>query len=91
MSAPREHHFYVAMGDLAFALAAFACGLFAAPLWLAALAALGMLTHWSLTRRAILNRLHGALFVSQVSLAVAVLIAILAGAYWLGLGFGGHF
>lgn len=90
MSTPRARHLYVAFGDLAFALAAFACGLYAAPLWSAILAAIGMLTYWSVTRRTILNRLRGALFLSQVGLAVAVLIAILAGAYWLGLGFGGH-
>jgi len=91
VSQSRVRHLYIAFGDLAFALALFACGLYATPAWAAILPALGMLVYWSLTRRAVLNRLRGALFISQVSLAVAVLIAILAGAYWLGLGFGGHF
>jgi hypothetical protein len=79
----------IAFGDLGFALATFACGLFDAPIWLTGLAAFGMLAYWSWTRRAVLNRLRGAIWASQTSLAIAVLIAILGGAYWLGLGVGG--
>ncbi|WP_325060694.1 hypothetical protein [Vitreimonas sp.] len=85
----RPDEFTVAFGDLGFAIAIFACGLFNAPLWTAGLAAFGMLAYWSWTRRSILNRLRGAAWASQTSLAIAVLIAILAGAYWLGLGVGG--
>ena len=77
------------MGDLFFAIAAFGCGLFDAPLWLTGLAAFGMLAYWSWTRRRALNRLRGPVWASQTSLAVTVLIAILGGAYWLGLGMGG--
>lgn len=85
----RHSHLSTALGDLAFAIAAFGCGLFDAPLWLAGLAAFGMLAYWSWTRRAVLNRLRGAAWASQTGLAIAVLLAILAGAYWLGLGVGG--
>jgi hypothetical protein len=77
------------MGDLVFAVAAFGCGLFDAPIWLTGLAAVGMLAYWSWTRRTVLNRLRGAAWANQTSLAVAVLITILGGAYWLGLGMGG--
>jgi len=85
----RPDDFSTAFGDLSFAIAVFACGLFNAPLWTAGLAAFGMLAYWSWTRRGVLNRLRGAAWASQTSLAIAVLIAILAGAYWLGLGMGG--
>lgn len=91
MSARRPRHdtLETAFGDLSFAIAAFGCGLFDAPLWLTGLAALGMLAYWTWTRRAVLNRLRGAAWASQTGIAVAVLIAIVAGAYWLGLGVGG--
>ena len=81
----------VALGDLFFAVAIFACGLFNSPLWTAGLAAFGMLAYWSWTRRTVLNRLRGKAWMSQTSLAMAVLFAILGGAYWLGLGMGGSF
>ena len=89
MRTRRKNEFAVAFGDLAFAIAAFGCGLYDAPLELAALAAFGMIAYWSWTRRTILNRLRGAAWASQTSLAIAVLITILGGAYWLGLGVGG--
>jgi hypothetical protein len=89
MRTRRKPAFAVALGDLVFAVAAFGCGLFDAPLWLTGLAALGMLAYWSWTRRTVLNRLRGAAWASQTSLAIGVLIAILGGAYWLGLGVGG--
>jgi hypothetical protein len=71
--------------ELGFAIAAFACGLFDAPIWASGAVALGMLTHWSWSRRRILNRLRGAAWASQTALAICVLIAILVGAYWLGM------
>lgn len=85
-----RRNFAIALGDLGFALAAFACGLYDAPMWLTGLAAIAMLAYWSATRRTVLNRLRGAAFASQAGLAVAVLILILTGAYGLGLGVGGH-
>lgn len=81
----------VALSDLGFAIAAFGCGLYHAPLWLTGLAALTMLAYWSWTRRAVLHRLRGAIWVSPSTLAFAALFAILGGAYWLGLGMGGTF
>jgi len=77
--------------DGGFALAVFLCGYFQAPTWLAGLAAFGMLAYWSWSRRAVLDRLRGAAWASLTGLGVAVLIAILGGAYWLGLGVGGAF
>jgi hypothetical protein len=81
----RPSEFVIAIGDAGFALAAFACGLFDAPLWLTALVGASMLAYWSWSRRRVLNRLRGATWATQTGLAVIVIIAILAGAYWLGL------
>jgi len=81
----------VAAGDLAFAIALFGCGLFDAPPWQTGLAGVGMLAYWSASRRPILRRLRGAAWASQTGIAVAVIIAIESGAYWLGLGVGGYF
>lgn len=79
----------VAFGDLSFALALFACGLFNAPLWLTGLAAAGMVAYWGLSRRRVLKRLPAKAWASQTGIALFVIIAIEAGAYWLGLGAGG--
>lgn len=86
----RQDAFAVAAGELALAIAIFGVGLFDGPFLLAGLATVAMLAYWSWTRRAILNRLHGALWASQTSLAFAVIIAIMGGSYWVGLGVGGH-
>lgn len=75
----------IAIGDAGFALAAFGCGLFDAPLWLTALVAAGMLAYWSWSRSRVLNRLRGMTWAAQTGFAVIVLIAILVGSYWLGL------
>ena len=91
MRARRKPGLAVALGDFGFAIAAFGCGLYDAPTWMTGLAALGMLAYWSWTRRSVLNRLRGRAWASQASLAVTVLIAIIGGAYWLGLGMGGLF
>ncbi len=72
--------------ELGFAIAAFACGLFDAPIWITGAVAFGMIAHWSWSRRRILNRLRGMVWASQTALAICVLIIILSGAYWLGLG-----
>jgi hypothetical protein len=59
-----KRHYYSfanAASELCFALAAFACGLFDAPVWLTALAAISMLAYWTLTRNSVLNRLRGAI------------------------------
>jgi hypothetical protein len=85
----RDYHFAVAFGDLAFALAIFACGMFAAPLWLTGLAGAGMVAYWSASRARVLKRLPAKAWASQAGLALFVIIAIEAGAYWLGLGVAG--
>jgi hypothetical protein len=86
MAARRLPDVYVAAGDLAFAIAAFACGLFSAPLEIAIVAAFGMVAFWLTSRRPILDRLKRRAFFRISALAIAVLLTILSGAYWLGLG-----
>lgn len=84
----RPYPLAVALTELGFAIAAFACGLYAAPLWLAGLAWFGMVAYWSHTRRHMLESMRGAAWALNAAGALAVLIAIQTGAYWLGLGLG---
>lgn len=79
------HSFSNAMTELGFALAAFACGLFDAPVWLTALAAVSMLAYWTITRNSVLNRLRGATWATVMTLGFVTIISIQVGAYWLGL------
>lgn len=81
----RNAAFHTAAAELGFALAAFACGLFDAPLLACVAVALAMVAHWSWSRRRILNRLRPRTWAIQSGLAICVLIAIQAGAYWLGM------
>lgn len=85
----RHYSFANAATELAFAIAAFGCGLFDAPIWLVGLAAAGMLAYWTWTRHSVLNRLRGAAWVTVTTVGFVALIAIQAGAYWLGLVAGG--
>lgn len=85
----RDAHFAIAFGDLAFALAMFACGMFSAPFWLTGLAGAGMLAYWSASRARVLKRLPAKAWARLTGLALLVIIAIEAGAYWLGLGVAG--
>ena len=85
----RPYSFANAATELCFALAAFACGLFDAPVWLTALAAISMLAYWTVTRNSVLNRLRGATWVTVMTVGFVAIIAIQAGAYWLGLAAGG--
>jgi hypothetical protein len=90
MRARRRHYSFAnAATELCFALAAFACGLFDAPVWLTALAAVSMLAYWTVTRNSVLNRLRGATWVTVMTVGFVAIIAIQAGAYWLGLAAGG--
>ena len=75
--------------ELGFIAGAFLCGVLDAPVWITGLVAFAMLAYWSWTRRVALNRLRGAQWAMQTMLAIAVMIIVLAGAYWLGLGFRG--
>jgi uncharacterized membrane protein len=88
---PARHSFFVALGDLAFATSLFSCGLFAAPPWLTALAGVAMIGYWSASRRRVLRRLPARALTSLTGLAISVIVAIEAGAYWLGLGLAGSF
>lgn len=81
----RPYPMHVAATELGFAVTAFACGLYDAPLALVGLATFGMLAYWSWSRRVLLNRLRGSAWAFLSLSAVAVLIAIMGGAYWLGL------
>jgi hypothetical protein len=85
----RPYSFANAASELGFALAAFACGLFDAPLWMAGLAAVSMLVYWALTRNSVLNRLRGTAWLTVMTVGLVAIIAIQAGAYWLGLVAGG--
>jgi hypothetical protein len=85
----RPYSFTNAASELGFALAAFACGLFDAPVWMAGLAAVSMLVYWALTRNSVLNRLRGTAWLTVMSVGLVAIIAIQAGAYWLGLVAGG--
>lgn len=76
----------VAFIDLAFALIMFGCGLFDAPPLAPGLAAGAMVAYWAYSRRRVLSRLRGRTWAIQTGLALSVIIAIMAGAYWLGLG-----
>ncbi len=84
----RSYPLHIALTELGFAVGAFGCGLYDAPVWFAGLVSFAMLAYWSWTRRAILNRLRGAAWARGMAGAFVVLIAIQAGAYWLGLGIG---
>jgi len=85
----RHYSFANATTELGFALAAFACGLFDAPVWVAGLAAVSMLVYWAVTRKTVLNRLRGMTWATVVTVGLVAIIAIQAGAYWLGLVAGG--
>lgn len=89
MSRRRRYPFAHAAAELGFALTAFACGLFDAPLWMAGLAAVSMLAYWSWSRRLVLNRLRGATWMTVSGLGAVAIVSIIAGAYWLGLATGG--
>jgi hypothetical protein len=90
MTSYRRRDLRVALTELGFAVAAFGCGLYDAPLWATGLAAAGMLAYWSWSRRAVLKRLHGAAWATVSTVALVAIIAIQAGAYWLGLVSGGY-
>lgn len=85
----RHYSFANAASELGFALAAFACGLFDAPVWATGLAAVSMLAYWTVTRNSVLNRLRGTTWLTVMAVGLVAIIAIQAGAYWLGLVAGG--
>lgn len=76
---------HTAMAELGLTITAFGCGLFDAPIWAVGLASFAMLAYWSWSRRAWLDRLRGKAWAALTINASLVLIAIMGGAYWLGL------
>lgn len=76
--------------DLGFALAAFVVGLLGAPLFGAGLVFLGAVAAWAWTRRRPLAVMAPARRFMQGAIAVAMIAAVLALAYWIGLRLGGH-
>lgn len=79
----------VAAAELGFLVAAFACGVVDAPIWLVGIVAFAMLAYWSWSRRVALNRLRGAQWMTQTLIAVTLMIVVVAGAYWAGLALKG--
>jgi hypothetical protein len=48
-----------------------------------------MLAYWTWSRRLVLNRLRGATWITVSTVGTIAIIAIIGGAYWLGLASGG--
>jgi hypothetical protein len=84
----QPYDFTTAATELGLAIALFGCGLFDAPIWLTGLAAAAMLAYSGWSRRLVLNRLRGASWAMATAFATLAIIAIVAGAYWLGLEVG---
>lgn len=84
----QNYDFTTAAVESGLAIALFGCGLFDAPIWLTGLAAAAMLAYWGWSRRLVLNRLRGASWAMASAFASIAIIAIVAGAYWLGLAVG---
>ncbi len=77
--------------EFGFVLAALVCGLGGAPFWVAGIVAFAMLAHWSWSRRIALNKLKLGQWAKRSLISVVVIIAVLAGAYGLGLAIHGAF
>ena len=81
----RRPNLFNAAFEFGFVIAALACGLAGAPFWIAGVVAFAMLAHWSWSRRVALNKLKLGQWAWRSLISVAVIIAVLAGAYGLGL------
>lgn len=81
----RRPNIFAAGADFAFAALAFASGWLGAPLGFAVLVFLGAACAWAWTRRAALGRMPATQLVLNAALALGLMGAVLAGAYWLGL------
>lgn len=84
----RSYSLHVALVELGFAITTFAVGLWNGPAVAAGLVCIAMLAYWSHARAAILNRLPIGTWARITGGAYIVIIAIEAGAYWIGLGVG---
>jgi hypothetical protein len=70
--------------EFGFIVIAFLCGLLGAPMWMTGLAGIAQIAYWSWSRRASLSRLSGSQRIIQSVIAIALIIAVFAFAYWLG-------
>ena len=70
--------------ELGFAALALIAGRLGAPLWGLALIALASVAYWALSRRAALSRMQGGQLYAQGGIAIALLIAVLSAAFWIG-------
>ena len=87
---PRRPNIGSAGSDLAFALLALIAGWVGlAPIY-AAMVFVGALAAWGWTRRRPLAALPMRQRLVQGAIAVAMIAAVLALAYWIGLALGGH-
>jgi hypothetical protein len=88
--AARKPNLAAAGADFAFAGLALIAGWFAAsPIYLAMLF-VGAITMWAWTRRGALGRMPASQRVTNGAIALVMIGAVLAAAYWLGLVMGGH-
>lgn len=79
-----------AFTDLAFAVLAFIAGLAGAPTTYAVLIGLGAAVSWAWTRRNALAAMPLERRATNALLALAMIGAVLAVLYWIGLATGGH-
>lgn len=86
----RKPNLRSAFTDLAFAALAFVAGVANAPRTYAALIALGAAVSWAWTRRNALMAMPWAQRATNALLALAMIGAVLAVLYWIGLATGGH-
>lgn len=76
--------------DLGFALAAFVAGLLGAALCVVVIIFAGAVGAWAWTRQRALKAMAPQQRFTQGAIAVAMIAAVLALAYWVGLRLGGH-
>ncbi len=86
----RRPNLGAAGADLAFAALAFVAGYLGAAVWFAGLIALGAAIVWAWLRRATLANMDPARLAASTAVALAVLVVVLGGAYWLGLSLRGN-
>ncbi len=79
-----------ALTDFVFAGGAFIGGCVGAPVPVAMLMGLGAVAAWWWTRRRALAAMAPSRRYSQGAVAIAMIAAVLALAYWIGLLLGGH-
>lgn len=87
--AARRANLFRGSVELGFIFAAFLCGLLDAPIWVTGAAGIALIAFWGWSRRASLARMRGANLLTQSAIAVALMVAVFAGAFWLGRVLGG--